>query len=355
MKYSLFLDESFNTGEPKYSNGKWNFYRQPYFVLGSYSIKDNCIEKFKKEFKDILQKYNNKLGTEVELKSTANYKFKKELLADMIKLIDKYEIDVYIDISNKKYKVVMYLVEYCIYPYYMYNKKNLRTQCKIIADYIYNNLDENKLGEFIELCNNNENISDLNKFLNNLKVCIGDSKIQEKIKEVILHIENYEEKNLQIKNLYPVKDFNNKGTVTSFLPNLDAYNNIIASQSTLLFKSYNKISIYHDTQDQFSNCIKKWTEIMKDDFNINNINNIEFIDSKDEVLIQFIDYITGNIRICFSNIINNSHSKDDREIIGILKPLLTRCNIVSVKSEQEKFFYKLGIRYRNTSVPNIKR
>lgn len=354
MDYSVFLDESFNTGEPKFNGMKWNFGNQPYFILGGYSIKNIHIDDFKKEFKQVLERYNRDLGSKTELKSTKNYKFKQDLLTDMIGLIDKYKIDVYIDISNKKYKVVMLIVEYCIYPHYMYEKNKLRSQCNFVADYIYNNVDDAILGEYINLCNGTENFKNINTFLINLEKNIKDCKIKKLIKEVIEYIYDYEDKNLSVTSLYPVKDFNNKGTVTSFLPNLDAYNNIIASKATLLFKPYNNISIYHDKQDQFSDCITKWTEIMSSKFGLENIKNIKFIDSKDEILIQFIDYITGNIRMCFNNIMNNSSKREDRELIKILKPLLSKCNIVSTNYEQDKFFNTVGINYADTPLPKLK-
>lgn len=54
-------------------------------------------------------------------------------------------------------------------------------------------------------------------------------RLEKLINKMISEYENYERKELKIENLFPVKDFNNKGTKESFLPNVDAYNNIISS------------------------------------------------------------------------------------------------------------------------------
>lgn len=353
MDYSIFLDESGNTGEAKYNNGKWNFETQPYFVLGSYSIRSNKIDEFKSEFKMVIEKYDKDFGTTRELKSTAKDKFKIDLLSDMVQLVSKYNLDLYLDISNKKYKIVTVIVENCMYPQYIYqNKMDVRNECIIAANYLYNNLNDNILSEYINLCNKKQpNFLDLNTFLIKLENDINENILKQDVSFVREYIKHYENKNLKLEDLYPVKDLNNKGTVTSFLPNLDAYNNIIASKYRELYKNYNNINIYHDKQDQFSNCLIKWTETINKIFNFESTDNIKFIDSKDDILIQFIDYLTGNVRICFENIINNSHKRLDRELSKTLKPLFYSCNIVSTEREQHKFFDSLGLKYTATPVP----
>ena len=348
MDYSVFIDESYNTGEPKFNNGKWNFYDQPYFILGSFIIKDEYIEEFRDEFKKkllIYAKYEKGLGTTKELKSTTQYKFRNELLNDMIELIKKYKIELKIDVSNKKYKIITTLVDYCIYPYYIYNienKSKYRTEIRECANYLYYELDDDILSKYVNLCNDKEreNIEDLSDFMNDLYSKIRKNKIKEEVKEVINYIDKYEQKKLKIQNLFPLKDLNNRGKIMSFLPNLDAYNNVIASISRLSLSKNDSIYIYHDVQKQFSNSITKWTDRIKTD--TKNIDNIKFIESKDEILIQFIDYITGNFRICFNNIMNGTTKKRDREFIKLLKDILLQSNIVSTKNNQEKFFNAIG-------------
>ena len=44
MNYEMYMDESMNTGNPCYKDGKWNFKDQPYFALGSM-----CIEEVKRD------------------------------------------------------------------------------------------------------------------------------------------------------------------------------------------------------------------------------------------------------------------------------------------------------------------
>lgn len=355
MDYSMFIDESFNTGEPKYDENGWNFQRQPYFLLGAYIIKDSKIDSFKEEFIKILKKYDSKLGIEVELKSKANYKFKKKLLTDMIGLIQKYKIYTYIDISNKRYKIINNLVSYCIYPYFIYGMKEdpiIRDKCRNASNYIYNNLNDNILGEYIKICNKDEDIVELNKFLVLLKNSLNDNDLKHRIGEVIRFISKNYNKNLTLKHIYPLKDYNNKGSIMSFLPNLDAYNHITATINNLYLKKNDRVKIYHDNQVQFSKCIEKWTDINKMD-KYNSIQGIEFLDSKDEILIQFIDYITGTIRKCFCDVMSGSTKKENRELIKILKPLLqNNCNVVSTKSEQKKFFDAVGVKHiMKTPIP----
>lgn len=354
MDYSVFIDESYNTGEPKFNNGKWNFYDQPYFILGAYIIRDEYIEEFREEFKTKLinyDKYERGLGTTKELKSTTQYKFRNELLKDMIELIKKYRITLKIDVSNKKFKIITTLVDYCVYPYYIYNMYKLRnnqfrTEIRETANYLYYELDDNILSRYVNLCNDKEkeNIEDLLDFMNDLYSKISKKQIKEKVKKVIDYISQYEHENLNIHHLFPLKDLNNRGKTMSFLPNLDAYNNIIASVARLSLSENNSIHIYHDIQKQFSDSIIKWTNTIKNEGDTKNIDSINFIESKDEILIQFIDYITGNFRICFNNIINGTTKKRDREFTKLLKDILLQSNIVSTKNDQEKFFKAVGKR-----------
>ena len=109
------------------------------------------------------------------------------------------------------------------------------------------------------------------------------------------------------------------------------------------------ISIYHDIQNQFSNTLEDWKNYVSKERGNIEINQMLFLDSKKEVLIQVADFITGTLLHIFQKI--SYYSKpltyNDREILKSMKPLISEnCNIVSVEMEQEEFFGKIGLKTR---------
>ncbi|MCI8643926.1 MAG: hypothetical protein HFG79_10730 [Lachnospiraceae bacterium] len=111
---------------------------------------------------------------------------------------------VYFDIANKKYKVIMNMVEYCVYPCYMCQNMNVITQSRKyrINDAIdlYNQIKKEDFKRFIDLCQDTRDGKDITKsfleFLYNLRRLFAESKskedvkIQNNITEVISIIED---------------------------------------------------------------------------------------------------------------------------------------------------------------------
>lgn len=179
---------------------------------------------------------------------------------------------------------------------------------------------------------------------------IRNKRLSCAIKKVIEVVKNYKIYGLEEAQLFPIKDFNNRGTKESFLPNVDAYNNIIASIGKLRVGLNDSINIYHDEQKQFSEVLIKWTEVLKE--HKVNVNKLKFHISKDDVMVQIADFYTGYIARLYKKIVDSTFlDRSDREVIKILKPLLGKCNIVAPNTEQEEFFKKCGLRKAETPVP----
>ncbi|ELC8365435.1 DUF3800 domain-containing protein [Clostridium perfringens] len=363
MDYNIYLDESGNTGDIKYNKDKevWNYDTQKYFALGSITIAKNKVRDLENDIKDIFNKYDKELGLNKELKSTSKPKYRNELLSDLIEKLSEYESSIYIDISNKKYKIMVYIVEYCIYPYYLLNESKYLNQNKIdcnnLATNLYNTLSDEFVSKFIELCledkkEDKEKINMLISFIDELKDKIKnpiDKDNAEKVKQIL---KRYEEYGLKIENIFPIKDKTNKGSTITFLPNIDAYLNIVASVSTFNIGQNDKLNIFHDNQKQFDKSISLWTTRMREELIRSNVKNVEFLDSKENILVQVIDFITGLSLKCYKECMGQRYlKKNTRDLIKILKPVLRRCNIVTDRSEEYKFETNLNIKLSSTPMP----
>lgn len=357
MVYNIYLDESGNTGNIELREDEtWNYGNQPYFALGSFYIEDGIANEIEQEVIQILHAYNPKLGTENELKSKANYTFKNEMMEKITVLLRDNNAGFYFDIANKKYKAIINIVEYCVYPWFVDSTYIFaRNEKNEAANFLYKTLSEDDIKTYIELCqtscNDDEKIICLLSFLAKLEKHYSVDKYKiNPVKLVIEIVSNYKEYNITAEQLFPVKDFNNKGTKESFLPNVDAYNNIISSIANLKLGKSDVLNIYHDEQKQFSEVLEVWTRYMKGlDINVGELN---FCVSKDNVLVQIVDFYTGNIVKLYRKIVEYKPlNRADREIIKILKPLLCNCNIVAPKYQQMEFFKQCGMKTMNTPIP----
>ena len=69
------------------------------------------------------------------------------------------------------------------------------------------------------------------------------------LSDVIEYVDNYEKFGLTRKNLFPIQDVTNKKkNIHCFLPNIDAFTNIITSTVASRIKKSDKLFIYHDIQ-----------------------------------------------------------------------------------------------------------
>lgn len=354
MNYNMYLDESGNTGNIELQQDlQWNYGIQTHFALGAFYVEESLAKQMEQDIIEILHKYDSKLGTENELKSKAKYKFKNELLEEITNLLVSNKAGFYFDIANKKYKVIMNLVEYCVYPWFVKEQYiSARGEKIYAANLLYITLPEELIKMYIDMCQENDvKVEKLVDFLIKLEnhYFISKQKINP-ITDVITVVKNYKKYGLEVEHLFPVKDFNNKGTKESFLPNIDAYNNIIASVSNLRIRKNDTLTIFHDAQKQFSEVLDAWTKYMKK--NNMNINELVFCKSEENVLVQVADYYTGTIMRLYKQIIDyHPLNRNDNDLLKIIKPLLYYCNIVAPRNEQNEFADKSGIRLMNTPIP----
>lgn len=140
MNYHIYMDESGNTGEPRYKADKqtWNWDVQEYFALGGVGIPEDAESSIRAELLDILKSFDPTLGTKKEWKSKATSLFNWKLMEKVVQLLIQNNCTIYIDITNKKFKIAHYFVDYCIFPYYLLNNPIDKRQERIeMANQIY--------------------------------------------------------------------------------------------------------------------------------------------------------------------------------------------------------------------------
>lgn len=357
----LFIDESGNTGEPSYSFKGWNWHDSKYFGLGALQIISSKVECFRSDLKIILKGYKTELGDTIELKSTANYVFNKKLMRDITVLLNEYKADIFLEITNKRFHIMQYLIDYCINPYYLYKTKFLnsdmyRAECLFLINFIYaypeTQLIDQLLSRFVTLCHN-DRIDDSYK---QLPILINDfyQYLPEELsstKEAILErIENYELYGLTKENLFPPVDRSSTGNKMCFAPNVDSINSILSRICKNSSKT--RYTIVHDEQNQFERPIDNWISILNSDY-VKNIENTSFISSKNDVLIQLVDFVLGKILRIYDELLNNKKRKNsDDEWLKIVKPLiLNKVNVVAPYTEQKLFFNYFGAFTMPTEIP----
>lgn len=353
MDYIMYLDESGNTGNPKLKEKGWNFREQPNYGLGAICIRKDKEEALINNVLDLFSKYDSELGRSKELKSTTEYWFNNELFCELTALLEKYDVIFYFDIISKKFNIVKYLVQYCLYPESIIDfDESIRQEKVNFATLASNNIEDEQLQEFIELCQLETEYEGLREkyieFLLNLKKNVVNDSILERVEK---GIEIFRDKEITLDKLLPIEDYTNKGRLMRLLPNIDSFNNVFTSVSALRLTPRDNVVLYHDIQEQFGKSYERWvSESLK--FGLTNVEKIEFVKSDDSILIQVIDFLTGNLMSLYENTISSSSLKRrDRELGKKVNTLLYNTNIISTKYDQDKFFSSHGIKYSNTTMP----
>lgn len=355
MKYKLFLDESGNTGNPKLKENGWNFREQPNYALGSICVKSDMSDKLSDDVLELFSRYDSGLGVQKELKSTTNYWFNNDLLLELMNLLNRFDVKFFFDITNKKFNIIKYITHYCIYPMFIMDFDQEISEERInVATSAYNNIDDDLLSEFIELSLKDTDEPNLREgyisFLSKLHLSTSDKLLMKRLSE---SIDYFRDTDNELKYMIPIEDYTNKGKLMRLLPNIDSFNNVITSTATLRLNPKDELFVLHDIQEQFGQSYENWID-KNQLLGVNNIKDIKFVESKEVVLIQVIDFITGNLLKLYNSVLNNSGIKKSDRIMGeILSTAIGNTNIVSNGYEQNKFFELFSKKYSRAPLPRF--
>lgn len=359
MNYHIYMDESGNTGEPRYKTDKhvWNWGEQAYFALGGVGIPDEAEDSMRTELLEILQFFDPALGTDKEWKSKADSLFNRELMEKVIRLLTQNKGMIYVDIANKKFKIASYFVDYCVFPYYLSSNPIIdKRQEKIeMANKIYNSWDDQLFARFVDLCHKgletDDNLDAFLVFLGDAEKFLARKNYVQNLSAVIDRVKHSESYGLTRKNLMPIMDYDNCGNPLCFSPNVDAYLNIAATMANRQSKSTSSIHIFHDNQKQFIPALEHWTQNLREQSGL--ILDAFTPVSSDDLLIQLSDFIVGKILRVYRDIISNSaHKRETRELMKVIKPIIAgNCNVVSTRYEQQCFYSAFDLKTCLTPIP----
>jgi len=326
----LYIDESGNTGEVLIKNGDFNFKKQPYYVLTGLLVS----ESKKSDFIDfIITKKTEYNIRSIELKAKNIYKKKSGFIIDLIDYITTNNIPVFIELMDKYYYLNIQIFEHLIVPFNSLPLTNDNIKrIKFLVSNLTPFLSDDIYKQFIIACKE-YNAIELEKLFHILinHLCVtNNSEIK---KNIELTIEDYKIKKGETSEAYksylPNPDKNPNNKLIHLLPNYHAFTNLIGrvEKHKTDFKTNNFI-IVHDEQKQFDIIYKTALCLMKEidadsvfknliisqkgTFNINKDMELVFVDSKQELLIQTSDLISGFVMRFwkdFSENLTNSISK----------------------------------------------
>ncbi|OAB44171.1 DUF3800 domain-containing protein [Paenibacillus glacialis] len=266
---SVFIDESGNTGEAIILHKNNIFGNQPIFSLGAIGILD-----FQK---DNLENYLAVLKTKHrvqgdELKAKNLYSSKPKFVLELIEYLLVNQIPIFVEIMDKKYYLSTQIIENTIFKRtnVMVTDKHLELR-RIIADYLFLNLDNNHYQLFSVLCRQ-PNKENYNAFMIST-ILMLKSKSDDIGKSLLKHFEytleeakEYEnsDANYNYEDFIPYPDMNRKNQEIRLLPNLHAYTNIIArAEKYRVNNKIEKIDFIHDEQSNFEHIFLTYANLMK--------------------------------------------------------------------------------------------
>lgn len=335
----LFIDESGNTGETLFSNSKFNFTEQPYYVLAGILLNESTETNFQKFVIEKKTEYRIE-GNELKAKKLYEKRF------DFIKVIINYIVDnkipFFIELMEKKFFIHMQMVDYFFVPYYSVPiTQTSINQKRFLASYLGDYLDENVYEQFTKIVKDytNESLESFYSFLIDYFNSINQTesaKLIESTQDDYFDVKKTEGAEEALKKFLPLPDKNPKGRLIHSLPNYSAFTNIIGR--TNFFCSENgksKFHIIHDEQKQFDIIFEEAVESMKNTdsdflieklnikgiFNIENSVNLSFVDSKDSLSVQVADLLSGVVMRFWTDFENNQ-----KDLVDKYLPLIKKIN-----------------------------
>lgn len=320
MKY--YIDESGNTGDIGFTKNRLDFGGQPVFSLACIGIKDlSALEEKVTELKA-----THKIRSD-ELKTTSLYKEKPKFIKDIFKYIKSEKLPFFIEIVDKKYQLVVTIVNHYILPPYFMPEEDEESIAmrNFFCDFIYHYVDDRIFFDFINIFDNPSEtkiVGFFNVLLNYFE------KMEDEISRCILELireslDDYEHIKIQeggnaYKRFLPIPDMNKRGEKIWILPNYASFTNIYARLNFYSGRNLSNVVIIHDEQAHFDEIIKdakisaeSATNINKamtpnSDFDFINSAELTFGNSKTNIGIQVADILAGfSSRILYDYYSNN--------------------------------------------------
>lgn len=290
--YKIYFDESRNTGEIGFDNGKLNYYNQRYFILAGVIYSEDIFNKYIRFRDNYIHRINSNNSVENEIKGSDLLRRDNNLILE--EFFDEFinREDYLLTIYDKKYFLVSQMILWLHGEIF----REKEYQMFLLFCELLNKVNDEFLGRYIEVTkiNNKDTIIEFIKYIidYNYRECIGchfeDDLVLNWKQAITTYIEKSDEyidllleENAENIRLYK-KDRNNIVNLTAL------------GETILGFKLNNPeiknhdIYIYHDEINVVQDYILHyWVD-----------DKLKFISSHNEVGIQLADNIssiTGNL------------------------------------------------------------
>lgn len=369
MKY--YIDESGTTGDLINKKFDLFFSKQPIFThacIGIDAENENLISKSVEEIK-----LKHKLKSD-ELKCEDLYFKNPEVMLDIVNLISRENLPLFCEVMDKKFNLSVSVVNHIILPSSDFFISPFGNEYKQkLANIITMYAEDLCFKKFHILCStpNEKNLlatfAIFYDFFKRRKSLLKDDgqilKFIERRKSEYFFLKEKDEEQSCLDYFYPIPDFDSYDNKVALLPNVHSFYYILARMNKYHLGDLNDVTIYHDTQKEYSKTLQFCCENIKnakmENFNFDpranyiiksNI-NLQFIDSKASNYVQISDIIAGFLNRFINGTVykNIEVAPIYNEIFYILtslnrlplpSPLGT--NFVLPLSIQQKFMPKFG-------------
>jgi hypothetical protein len=349
--YQIYIDESGHSGDVI------NWFKdleQPIFVLCGIIVDSKDAVNLNNELKELYKSFKN------EIKSTEE-KFNYNLIKESYKILEKNKCKIIGEIVDKKYYYASRIVDTIIRMSYYYVISNdlmddyneARFQLidnyyvhNRLAELIFNNLNE-KIVMLYSHAVEKKNIESLKLLIKEIIKLKSDKiihshtrKIKKYLKIFLKRLDQIQEEEISlfIENVVLKADNMNgrKKKRVYICPHISS----LANLKQRLINNYDEIEFFHDTQNEYSTILRNYLNLYEDkEFSIN------FIDSKNNCIIQAVDMFAGTLMRYSKELLLNSDSKcgylDSIKKMGVLSKI--DANIVAKSA--------FIIKYRNSIEP----
>ena len=289
------MDETSRTGIQRYNNDKWNFQDQPYFGLGALYVPSYYYDRLYNQLEAVIKKEN--ISGEFKWSNKDARRKAKKMLPDLLNVIKQNKASVHFEIEDKRYSIAKLITEYCVIPFYSYERKmGIQYLKRAFASYISDNLSNELLWEICSFFDSGE----LDTY--RLKILIAKVIAELDTEAIKLHcskciglIEQFEAGTLPVEkiNLFPVKDtIKHNGTKSTITvdPHTDCFSDLLCN-AFRYYPGCNTLLCYHDVQDQWKPALEEAIERLKE--YIENDSIVLETVSGYHTIINAVDYISG--------------------------------------------------------------
>lgn len=326
---NFYVDESGNTGETLSKEFKFNFEQQPNYVLSGILLDEEQQTALRLFLESQVEKFKVQGN---ELKAGNLYNSNPKFVTEFVDYLLQNNIPFFIELMDKCYYLNFQLIEYFIVPYYSMplNDENIFFK-RFLASNLSKVLNQDIYQNFINTVkeNTNESLENFYETLINHFQAAGRDELKLSVEQT--KIDYFEAKEIDavqaLKKFSPIPDENPKQRLLHFLPNFNAFTNLVARAQRYIDENLNhkEFQIVHDEQKQFDIIFKsglkqmknvKTDEIVQDSnieekarFNIEESIDITFKDSKTDILIQASDLISGVVMRFWIDFLNDNEEK----------------------------------------------